>query len=236
MNIRPIDIASKLNISTSALRNYEAQGIVPPTERTASGYRIYTEEHVAYFETVQAMTAGYGMEITKHVLQKIQLQDVDSALRLVNEVQANLHRDIVLAEQNILILTSQGDSFLESNQSDTWKTIGEVSTETQIPSSTIRHWEKIGLITSARDQNNGYRLFNPSQIRKIMLLRTLRSAEYSNNLVELKQAIGAMDPNDIEHAITIAKDSLSYLNTMNQELLRGGYFLYRLCRLLKLLA
>lgn len=48
MKLRPIDIARKLNISTSTLRHYESWGMLPPVQRSASGYRIYTEEHAAY--------------------------------------------------------------------------------------------------------------------------------------------------------------------------------------------
>lgn len=235
MNLRPIDIATKLNISTSALRNYEAQGIVPPTERSASGYRMYTEEHIAYFECIQAMAPGFGMEVTKEVLCKIQSKEVDTALQLVNEVQANLYRDRMLAEETIHVLESEKLSHPDSEGSQQWLTIGEVSAETNIPSSTIRYWEKIGLITSSRDPQNGYRIFNSSQIRKIILLRTLRPAVYSYDLVGLKQAIGAMDHNDVEHARAIAHDSMTYLNKMNQAQLRGGHYLYQLLRLLGLM-
>ena len=38
MNYRPIDIARKLNISTSTLRIYEDMGIIPPVKRSDSGY------------------------------------------------------------------------------------------------------------------------------------------------------------------------------------------------------
>jgi len=61
LTVRPIDIARKLNISTSALRHYEDWGIIPPVERGANGYRVYTEVHVAYFECIRAMNAGFGM-------------------------------------------------------------------------------------------------------------------------------------------------------------------------------
>ena len=40
MNYRPIDIARKLNISTSTLRIYEDMGIIPPVKRSDSGYWI----------------------------------------------------------------------------------------------------------------------------------------------------------------------------------------------------
>lgn len=236
MYVRPKDIAAKLNISTSALRNYEAQGIVPPAERSENGYRMYKEEHIAYFECIQAMSPGFGMEVTKEVLCNIQSKKVDDALRLVNEVQANLHRDIKRAEETISILKSDRPRLDRSSESLEWKTIGEVSAETSIPSSTIRYWESIGLITSSRDPHNGYRIFSPSQIRKILLLRTLRPAVYSYDLVGLKQAIGALDHNDAEHAIKIAQDSLAYLNKINQKLLRGSYYLYRLLLQLKLVS
>lgn len=235
MLMRPIDIATKLGISTSALRNYEAQGIVPPAERSAGGYRIYTEEHLAYFECIQAMAPGFGMEATKEVLRKIQSQEVDLALRVVNKIQANLHRDLLQAEKSIQCLASNEPTTHDVSPNNEWMTIGEVSAATNIPSSTIRYWEKIGLISSSRNQQNGYRLFNSSQRRKIILLRTLRPAVYSFDLVELKQSIGVLDYNDVEHAINIARDSLAYLNNVNQQLLRGTYYLYRLCRLLNLL-
>jgi Predicted transcriptional regulators len=54
--------------STSALRHYESWGIVPTPERTASGYRLYTEEHAAYFECFRAMRPGFGMDIVKKTM------------------------------------------------------------------------------------------------------------------------------------------------------------------------
>lgn len=236
MNLRPIDIARKLKLSTSALRNYETNGLVPPTQRSSSGYRIYTEEHIAYFECIQAMAPGFGMDVTSEVLRKIQLKEVDAALWLVNDRQADLHRDKTLAERNIQILETQElDTSFDSDSKKEWMTIGEVSAETSIPSSAIRHWEKVGLITSSRDPENGYRLFSRSQMRKILLLRALRPAVYSVDLVDLKQAIAEMNVHDVEHAKKIAQDTLNYLVKINKEQLRGMSYLYRLCRLLNLL-
>lgn len=85
--IRPIDIVKKLNVSTSSLRSYEARGIVPPTEQLSSGYRVYTERHVAYFECIVAMSPGIGMEITSTVLKKLQLKELYSALWIIIKAQ-----------------------------------------------------------------------------------------------------------------------------------------------------
>src|SRR5690606_5077014 len=67
----------------------------PPVPRAANGYRVYTEEHVAYFECIRAMIPGFGIPITREVVRKLQKQEVDEALWLVNEQQALLHREKV---------------------------------------------------------------------------------------------------------------------------------------------
>jgi len=235
MKIRPIDIARKLQISTSTLRSYEARGIVPPSKRSSNGYRIYTEEHIAYFECIRAMAPGFGMEVTSEVLRKIQQRDVDSALWMVNEMQASLHRDKMIAERTIEVLQSPELEDLNTSGKREWMTIGEISAETTVPSSAIRYWEKEGLINASRDQDNSYRKFNRAQVRKILLIRTLRKAVYSLELVRLKEAIKELDDNNVEQAILIALDSLNYLNKINRHQLRGIHFLYSLCRMLNLL-
>ncbi|MFS0558685.1 MerR family DNA-binding transcriptional regulator [Brevibacillus sp. 179-C9.3 HS] len=234
--MRPIDIARKLKISTSALRNYEEKGLVPPACRSASGYRMYTKEHVAYFECIQAMSPGFGMEATTEVLRLIQAGQVDAALWRVNEIQTNLQQDKQLAVRNMQMLTDTGATVdkAESGNSDEWMTIGEVSALTALPSSTIRHWEKVGLITSFRDEQNGYRKFNRSHIQKIMLLRTLRPAVYSLSVIELKEAIAQMNASDVEEARKIASDTLRYLDHMNRVQMCGVHSLYQLCRILQL--
>lgn len=234
--MRPIDVARKMNLSTSALRNYEAKGVVPPALRSSGGHRSYTDIHLAYFEAIQAMAPGFGMEATTDVLRKIQSGDLHEALWIVNEIQANLHRDKKLADETIRILETQESESTDTNEQQVRMTIGEVSAATSIPSSAIRYWEKEGLITSSRDPGNGYRIFNRSQLRKVMLLRTLRLAVYSDDLVGLKQAIAALDHRDVAHAKEIAYRSRDYLNEMNEKQLRGGYYLFRLCRLLRMTA
>ncbi|MGF9821138.1 MerR family transcriptional regulator [Brevibacillus agri] len=112
--------------------------------------------------------------------------------------------------------------------------IKQAASETGLPSSTIRHWEKTGLITTARDPKNGYRLFNRSHIHKIMLLRALRAQVYSPSVVELKNAVAEMKEEDVQEARKIAMDTLRYLHQVNCWQMRGVHALYDLCRVLKL--
>jgi DNA-binding transcriptional MerR regulator len=233
MRIKPIDIARKLKISTSALRHYESWGILPPIERATNGYRMYTEEHVAYFECIRAMHPGFGFSLTSDVLRKLIDRDLNAALWLVNERHASLHQDKVIAEKTILVLEStELNEDAVSNKSPRM-TIGHVSRETGIPSSAIRHWEKMGILDIPRDPDNGYRLLSDSHLRKILLIRTLKSAVWSLDVIS--EVLQELDDNNYEQARRVARDSLKYLDRIVQNQLRGMHYLFLLCEKIKLL-
>lgn len=231
--MKPIEIARKLNISTSALRHYESWGIIPPVERAQNGYRMYTELHLAYFECIRAMAPGFGFELTSKALKKVLVKEVDDALWLVNEAQSSLHYDKKTAEKTIRILETEELEELDNSRKRKWMTIGEVSIETDIPSSAIRHWEMMGLLSPERDSDNGYRKFNRSLVRKVLMIRTLRSADYS--LDTIKEVLIELDHHNVENARKVAQDSLHYLNQLNSNQIRGVHHLYTVCKLSGLL-
>ncbi|MED4729909.1 MerR family transcriptional regulator [Aneurinibacillus migulanus] len=229
--IRPIDIARKLRISTSSLRSYEARGIVPPTERLSTGYRVYTEEHVAYFECIVAMSPGFGMEITSAVLKKLQLKQLDSALWIINRAQVANYENSIIIEKAIKYLENMVD---EQTKTEKCITIGEASIETQVPTSTLRYWEKEGLIISKREEDNNYRLFDRFQIIKILLMKTTQNAVYSHEVIKLKKAIKNLDVRDLQKSKNIVYDIQKNLSKRNQEQLHGLFYLYRLCKMINL--
>ncbi|KIV55362.1 transcriptional regulator [Aneurinibacillus migulanus] len=229
--MRPIDIARKLRISTSSLRSYEARGIVPPTERLSTGYRVYTEEHVAYFECIVAMSPGFGMEITSAVLKKLQLKQLDSALWIINRAQVANYENSIIIEKAIKYLENMVD---EQTKTEKCITIGEASIETQVPTSTLRYWEKEGLIISKREEDNNYRLFDRFQIIKILLMKTTQNAVYSHEVIKLKKAIKNLSVRDLQKSKNIVYDIQKNLSKRNQEQLHGLFYLYRLCKMINL--
>jgi DNA-binding transcriptional MerR regulator len=218
--IRPIDIAKKLNISTSSLRSYEERGIVPKPERSSTGYRIYTEEHLAYFECIVAMSPGFGMDITSAVLKKLQRKELDAALWIINKAQVANYEDKIIIER---VNKHLGNLTHEHSM-----TTGEVSLQTNIPPSTLRYWEKEGYVNSKRGENN-YRYFNSYQFIKILLMKLTQNAVYSHEIVQLKKFIRNLEEYNIEGAKSIGEECQQHLNNRNQEQLHGLYFLYRLC-------
>ncbi|MCM3707979.1 MULTISPECIES: MerR family transcriptional regulator [Cytobacillus] len=223
--MRPIDIAKKLNISTSSLRSYEERGLVPKPSRSSAGYRIYTEEHLLYFECIIAMSPGFGINHTAAVLKTLQREELDAALWIINSAQKAANEDRTLIERV--------KEYLEHLDSEKHLPIKDVSLNTRTPASTLRYWEKEGYIQSKRGPNH-YRCFNSYQVIKVMLMKVAQSAVYSNRAVQLKDNIRNLEDYNIEGAKDIIEECKVLLNTRNQEQLSGLYHFYRLCSKLRL--
>ncbi|MFB5763715.1 MerR family DNA-binding transcriptional regulator [Paenibacillus medicaginis] len=225
--MRPKELARTFSISTSTLRNYEAKGLIPPAQRTASGYRSYTDKHVAYLACLQSMAPAFGMDVTAEVLLAVQSQDIDKALWRVKESEIQLYKSRQLAMQSLRELEAENSEDSEQTAAH-WMTVGEAATAYDVPATTLRHWENVGLITSKRDPDNGYRLYNRFHLRKVLLMRTLRSATYSEDTVRLKQEIAEFDEHDLEQASTIAACLLAYFDGINRAQLKALFHLHQL--------
>ncbi|MCU9602114.1 MerR family transcriptional regulator [Pallidibacillus thermolactis] len=231
MEFRPIDIAKKLDVGTSALRHYEEWGIVPPAKRKANGYRIYTEEHEAYFQCIRAMYHGFGMGTVKKIMPMIQQNKFTEALWEVNKVQAELYQKKQQAIEALEILKPDNmENFLKKRKKQ-WYTIGEVEKEIEVPATTLRHWEKEGLIEPSRDPENGYRIYNREHIQQALIIRTVQQSVYF--LDSVRSVLEKMDQYSISEIRKITMDSLEYMDYQIEQQLRGGHYLYKLIELLK---
>lgn len=223
---KPIDIARKLNVSTSTLRGYEERELVPPAERMEQGYRLYTNIHFAYFECIVHMSPGFGMETTSSVIKKIQRNDLDSALWIINEAQMQNYKDINLlndVEHNVY------DIFHYKTRIEKPETIHIISEKTKVSPSTIRYWDTQGYIQSHRDEQNNYRMFDSFQFLKILLMKLTQAMVYSEDVVLLKQSIKDLQAQDIERVKTILDQCRKQFNKRNERQLRALFYLQKLC-------
>ncbi|WP_171113245.1 MULTISPECIES: heavy metal-responsive transcriptional regulator [Streptomyces] len=62
-------IAARTGLSPKAVRLYEANGLIDPPERTAAGYRTYTDEAVPVLRFIrQAQALGLSLKEIKDIL------------------------------------------------------------------------------------------------------------------------------------------------------------------------
>lgn len=225
---KPKEIAAELGISMSALRRYEAWGVVPPPERAPNGYRLYTHVHLAYFRCLRAMIPGFGYPLSYDALRHIRNARPDEAFWLVTAEQAKLHEERRTADrtlallQNPELMTTFKDKKIKSRM-----TIGEAAAVADVEPSAIRHWEREGLIRPERSPDNGYRIYTPVQVRQILLIRTLRKTVYY--LDRMKEIVRAVEHRGIEQAREAAANALVSLHRRNRQQLNGIRFLMVLC-------
>lgn len=230
--IRPIDIAKRLNISTSILRHYEAWGLIPEVKRAHNGYRIYTEVHIAYFECIRAMLPGFGMDLIRYVFDKIDKKDIMSAILRINKESHLLYGERLSAEKTIEVLNNTNVDNKINKRKNKLMTIGEVANETNISTTAIRYWEKAALILPLRDTQNHYRLYDTTHFRRILLIHTLKKTIYS--LDDIKTVVDKLDDSNVENLINIFKDSLKYFDEISKHQLKGCHAFYDLCTKLNL--
>lgn len=231
MELRPIDIAKKLDVGTSALRHYEEWGIVPKAIRKANGYRVYTEVHEAYFQCIRAMYPGFGMGTVRRVMPLLQKNKYIEALWEVNQVQAELFERKQQALDAVSILSPNNIQDFMKKQQKKYYSIGEVEDKLHVAATTLRHWEKEGLITPERNPENGYRLYTGEDMRRILIIKTVQSSVYLLDTV--RDILDKIQHHSLTDARKIVIDALDYMDYQIEQQLRGAYYLYRLIDLLK---
>jgi DNA-binding transcriptional MerR regulator len=66
--------------------------------------------------------------------------------------------------------------------------IGELAKRTGVSADTIRHYERLGLLPQTLRSDGGYRLFAPSSVGRVLLIRHAVRVGFS--LVQLKEFLG----------------------------------------------
>ena len=168
--LRPVDLARAHGVSTQAIRNYEAAGILPAAERTPHGYRTYTPLHAQALHAFLALVPGHGHRTATSIMQAINRDATEDALRLIDESHAQLIDDrrtlraVEAAVRDLEPLPQErGEVF-----------VGPLSKRLGIRPATLRKWERAGLVRPHRDPQTGYRVYGGADVRDALLAHQLR--------------------------------------------------------------
>lgn len=178
-NLRPTDLARRHGISSQAVRNYERDGFLPPAERTASGYRVYTELHAAALRAYLALVAAYGYASAGRIMIAVHDEQTDDMLRTIDRGHQQLLRDretLDSVRHAVGHLTAESPA--PGDRPDTEpRTIGELANRLKVTPATLRNWEDLGILAPIRDRA-GYRVFTSADVRDAELAHLLRRGGY----------------------------------------------------------
>jgi DNA-binding transcriptional MerR regulator len=217
VRLRPVDLARAHRLSTQAIRNYEATGILPAAVRTSHGYRTYTPLHALALDAFLALVPGHGHQTATAIMQSIGRDGTEDALRLIDESHAQLiedRRTLQAVEVALRDLTpvpqERGDTF-----------VGPLARRLGIRPATLRKWERAGLVQPRRDPLTGYRIYSAADVRDALLVHQLRRGGYRLEqiapLITQVRSAGGVAPLE-----SMLRDWRARLSTRGRAMLTGA--------------
>ena len=210
---RPVDLARAVGVSAQTVRKYEQWGFLPPAERSATGYRRYGPRHLQALRTARVTATGYGWLPALQIMQSVHRGDVAVAVAAVDACHAGLHQarqDTLTTLEALRHATtpatgeSQGPRRLAPPLH-----VGEAARRVGVRVSTVRLWERHGLLQPRRDLGSGYRLYDAEEVRRLRVVALLRQGGYGFDAI--RAVLLALTDGSPEQAARAAERRLAEL-------------------------
>ncbi|WP_017625226.1 MerR family transcriptional regulator [Nocardiopsis chromatogenes] len=208
--LRPADLAGEHGLSAQAVRNYEEQGILPPAERGANGYRRYGPVHAQALRTFLALRRGVGHRTAAEVLNAANRGAQEAVFRIIDRAHAALLReretlDEVAAALEALLASPprpphRAGGGASAPGTGEPLTVGALAHQVGLHPATLRTWERAGILHPERDRATGYRVYTAESVRDAHAARELRRGGFPLARIRdfLDHLRGAGDPSDLE--------------------------------------
>jgi DNA-binding transcriptional MerR regulator len=183
---------------------YEDWGLIPKPLRKANGYRVFGDVHIDQFRLART---AFQIEVLQNGLRKRIIEVVklsarglyDEAINLANLYADQVELEIVNAKEAVIIANEILNS--SPGEKETCLKRKELSDLLGITIDTLRNWEMNGLLKVKR-RENGYRIYNSEDIKRIKIIRSLRCANYSlSSILRMMNALYQSERPDVEELL-----------------------------------
>ncbi|MEV6815227.1 MerR family transcriptional regulator [Micromonospora sp. NPDC051296] len=182
--LRAVDLAAAAGISVQQVRNYVDLGVLPPVERTPSGYRIFTEAHARALVVARAMADGHGWARTREVMAAVHAGDLPAALASLDGGHAELDRERAEIRRVLgafeTVVTSPRPPVAAPRGA---VRVGAVADLVGVRTSQLRSWEAHGLLRPVRERGTGYRVYDEAELRAAQVVALLRRGAYPFDII-----------------------------------------------------
>jgi DNA-binding transcriptional MerR regulator len=182
--LKTSDLARAVGVHENTVRRYVEWGLLPPVDRAPNGYRRFTTRHLDCLRLDRLIMEGNyypGRAIHKSgakIIQSAVQDDWGGALELAYRHIALVRSEQAQANAAVELLErwAQGSGADVTNRE---LRIGEVAKLLGVSNDILRNWERNGLLTVPRQENNAYRFYGPQEISRLRVIRMLVKAGYS---------------------------------------------------------
>jgi DNA-binding transcriptional MerR regulator len=178
------DLARAAGVHPNTVRRYVDWGLIPPVERSPSGYRLFTRHHLDCLKLARKIYSapypGRGFRaLGNEIIRCAVVEDWQGALEKAQEHLALVRAELQQADDAANLLEHWAQT-MSTDAGEAPLAIGEVARRLGVSIDVIRNAERNGLITVPRNSYNNYRLFGKKEIERLRIIRMLSKAGYSH--------------------------------------------------------
>ena len=216
---RTAEVASIIGIHPNTVRLYEELGLIPKPKRKPNGYRVFTDFHIKQFRLARLALQVEVLQngLRKKILQAVKASaagDFNTALSLTEEYLQQIKQERSNAEKAIIIVKR----ILSGGAPESVHLFKrkEVSENLGISMDSLRNWEMNGLLTVKRKQN-GYRVYTDADIQRLIIIRSLRCANYSlEAILQMLRQLSVNPDTDIETVLNTPKEDSDIISVCDR--------------------
>lgn len=211
--------------SVQQVRDLEALGVIPAAPRTPNGYRQFSAEHVRHLRAYRHLAHSSGPVVARRAMRDIRQLPRTQAAALINGLHAELdaERKQALSARRALVSINDETATDAVPVDDDSMTITELSHALGVRASTLRFWEKVGLLAPERVPTPAgtARRYRLPAIREARVTAALRAGGY--RIPEVQAAITAIrDLGDASGSLTALDERLDGIAQRTLALMRAG--------------
>lgn len=187
-------VSMRTGYSVQQIRDLEALSVISPAARAANGYRRFSAHHVRDLGAYRDLASAVGPVAARRAMREIRSLPPDEAAALICSFHTalNRERDEALAAQRALrAIRAEAPLDAEATTEDAM-TITELAGALGVRTSTLRFWEKAGLLSPERvtTKSGSARRYPLPAIREARITTALRTAGY--RIPDVQTAIAAI--------------------------------------------
>lgn len=209
---RTSDLARAVGVHPNTVRRYIDWGLLPPVERTAAGYRCFTERHLNCLRLARCVFGhaypGKTLRATgRAILASAVVDDWGGALARAYEHLAAVHAELAQAEAAGGYLEHWAEGG-DGPASDLALPIREAAERLGLTVDVLRNWERNGLIDVPRYPRNGYRRYGMPELNRLRVISMLNQAGHSQMaILRMLQQLDRGDLTDLRGALELSTET-----------------------------
>jgi DNA-binding transcriptional MerR regulator len=200
------ELANIVGVHPNTVRRYVDRGLLPPVERSASGYRLFTQRHLDCLRLAHLVYGAHypGVAVYQsgaRIVEAAVRGDLAGALELARGRLALVQSERAQADSAASLLerwasSPPADAAIQPLQ------IGRVARVLGVSIDIVRSWDRNGLIDVPRDPSNGYRRYGARELSRLHVIRMLSRAGYSlSAILRMLIQLDRGDTTDLRHAL-----------------------------------